>query len=316
MRLNSRNMRHRAHAALVAGCLLRAALAIPADLSVWFGAPEIDTCYAPSALPPQGATPSDAGCGIQLASGGVRVPFDADDPSAVFVANGRNQLYLRTFQGSTPCATNKGTCEQTLALQVTSESSDEMALCTHATVLRPAFDEGSFDQPITQQPDPTAAHSPVTVPAGDLGTVFHVIPYALEERRAPPWPKLTMVLVPLLTREMRQMCTAQTNGDCECEAPFEEVKDGAIVVSGGEAVECRHFNVSRLDPIEFEVAVRTEPNLAPLRSELVDNCWYAFKQDHQRSKFDLEMVSAAARPALAVGGAVAATIAAAWRVRR
>ena len=177
-------MHHRAHAALVAGCLLRAALAIPADLSVWFGAPEIDTCYAPSALPPQGATPSDAGCGIQLASGGVRVPFDADDPSAVFVANGRNQLYLRTFQGSTPCATNKGTCEQTLALQVTSESSDEMALCTHATVLRPAFDEGSFDQPITQQPDPTAAHSPVTVPAGDLGTVFHVIPYALEERRA------------------------------------------------------------------------------------------------------------------------------------
>ena len=106
-------------------------------------------------------TPSDAGGGIPLASGGVRVPCDADDPSAVFVANGRNQLYLRTFQGSTPCATNKGTCEQTLALQVTSESSDEMALCTHATVLRPAFDEGSFDQPITQQPAPTAAPRPV-----------------------------------------------------------------------------------------------------------------------------------------------------------
>ena len=273
---------------------------------VWRALTDQIVLYTPSALPPEGATPSDAGCGIQLASGGVRVPFDADDPSAVFVANGRNQLYLRTFQGSTPCATNKGTCEQTLALQVTSESSDEMALCTHATVLRPAFDEGSFDQPITQQPDPTAAHSPVTVPAGDLGTVFHVIPYALEERRAPPWPKLTMVLVPLLTREMRQMCTAQTNGDCECEAPFEEVKDGAIVVSGGEAVECRHFNVSRLDPIEFEVAVRTEPNLAPLRSETRRQLLVRVQAGPPALEVRPRDGERRRAAALAVGGAVAA----------
>ena len=137
----------------------------------------------------------------------------------------------------------------------------------------------------------------LTVPAGDLGTVFHVIPYALEERaravaEAHDGPRRSDA------RDAPARCTAQANGRCECEAPFEEVKDGAIGVSGGEAVGERDFNVSRLHPIEFEVAVRTEPNLAPLRSELVDNCWYAFKQDHQRSKFDLEMdvSAAAARP--------------------
>ena len=61
-----------------------------------------------SALPPQGATPSDAGYGSSWRRAACASPFDADDPSAVGVANGRNQLYLRTFQGARRARRTRG----------------------------------------------------------------------------------------------------------------------------------------------------------------------------------------------------------------
>ena len=105
-----------------------------------------------------GAARAGRGCGRTLrrrdpAGVGRRArPRRRRRPVGHFAPRSGGGQLLRTLPGQHAVRDEPGTCEQTLALQVTSESPDEMALCTHATVLRPAFDEGSFDQPITQQP--------------------------------------------------------------------------------------------------------------------------------------------------------------------
>ena len=63
------------------------------------------------------------------------------------------------------------------------------------------------------------------------------------------------------------------------------VQDSEQSSSTTEEKEKCHYGqnvtVTRLEPIVFSVAVRTDERLAPIRPVTVDNCWRAYDVDHE-----------------------------------
>lgn len=57
---------------------------------------------------------------------------------------------------------------------------------------------------------------------------------------------------------------------------------------------CHYFHIEKYDTIQFKVRVRTEPALETLRSEVVENCEYAYENDHKDTFGGVEVESSTA----------------------
>ena len=253
------------------------------DLRIWFGSPERDACYTPFAQTT--SKYNEDGCGLQLADGGAVVPFDESDPRAVFVAGGRNAMFVKTKTDFT-YETSTTRTHTALALHLNTESSDPATLCSQATVTRTAYKDGLRDVAITEARDPDRSITERTIHAGELGNTFVVRPYATRLVGSPPHPRLRMHLIPLLVTQTERNDCDDPDGTAvvvstSTTSPSNEPEESATAT---ETPICRYgqnVTVTRLEPIVFSVAVRTDERLAPLRPPTVDNCWRAYDLDHE-----------------------------------
>jgi hypothetical protein len=270
-------------------------------------APLDDTCTYNTAF---GTRDAQAGCGIPVAIDGSVVNTSHDE--VIFIANGRNAIHImtQTFQEADVGAT-EGEYNESIAVQVSSYSSDGVVLCNEATVLREGYKDGLTYVPVTSLGDPTSTISDATISHRDQGNTLYIIPYALRAVHGPPYPELTIVLVPSKVQEnIHRNCTVDADsGVTTC---FCAEERGWMML---EDKSCRWFEYEKLQAIQFTVKVRTEPELQTLRDELVPNCEYAYEQDHTftigQLEFDQSASSGAPRSAAAAlvpGVALAAAV--------
>lgn len=272
-------------------------------------APFDDSCTYNTAF---GTGDAQAGCGIPVAVDGQAVNASHDE--VVFIANGRNAIHImtQTFQEADEGAT-EGAFNESIAVQVSSYSSDGVVLCNEATVLREGYKDGLTYVPVTGLGDPASTASDATISHRDQGNTLYIIPYALRAVHGPPYPELTIVLVPSKVQEnIHRNCTVDAeSGVTTCVCADE--RGWTMIDSGPLKSSCRWFDYEKLQPIQFTIKVRTEPALETLRDELVPNCEYAYEQDHTFTIGQLEFESASGAPrgaaaalvpAMALGAAV------------
>ena len=163
-------------------------------------APFDDSCTYNTAF---GTGDAQAGCGIPVAVDGQAVNASHDE--VVFIANGRNAIHImtQTFQEADEGAT-EGAFNESIAVQVSSYSSDGVVLCNEATVLREGYKDGLTYVPVTGLGDPASTASDATISHRDQGNTLYIIPYALRAVHGPPYPELTIVLVPSKVQEARE----------------------------------------------------------------------------------------------------------------
>jgi len=276
---------------------------LQSDLNVWIAdpswdsgsPPEVDTCYDQTAF---GTQDAQAGCGIPIAVDGVTADPSTYQDQVTFIANARNAIFITTKTWETADIGSATQDNVSIALQVSSETSDGVVLCPESAVLREGYDEGLKMVGLTDLNDPTSWLTTATVWATDQGNSFFIIPYTLRPVHAPPYPQLTIVLIPRkITQNIHTNCTVAAEGgiaECECTLPWVLQSDDT----------CMKFELETLDTIELRVNVRTEPALETLRAEYVENCEYAFAQDHIQTLAGTEMIESAAPPAAGQGAAV------------
>ena len=305
----------------ILAAVFAAAAAVPSDLNVWLadpsrpGSPPLeDQCYARTAF---GTSDAAAGCGIQIAKDGVAVTSNYQE-EVTFIANARNALFITTNTWNDADVGSSTQMNISIALQVSSETSDGVVLCPKAAVLREGYNEGLNQIPISGLDDPSSPRSDATMWSTPQGNSLFVIPYTLRQVREPDptrpeqhgYPQLTIVLIPkLVTQNIHDNCTATEAGvlECFCETP-------GYVIQADDS--CMYFESETLDPIEFTVNVRTEPLLETLRDEVVQNCDFAYSNDLVTKLGDADfLVSSAPSPAarapgwrLAAGFAAAALL--------
>uniref|UniRef100_A0A7S3FFV8 Uncharacterized protein n=1 Tax=Haptolina ericina TaxID=156174 RepID=A0A7S3FFV8_9EUKA len=257
-----------------------ATLGATADIVAYLGIPEDDSCHTPTVF----GTLEDAerGCGPLVARNGVEVsPVGSEhDAQNMFIANGRNPLFIRTHFEDVKIAEN---IEHTtmLSLRVTTESSEPTLLCDEALVTREQFIDGIEDVAVSGLGDPKEPYNPATLWPGELGNIFYIVPFALSKAERPPYPELTVVLAPILVHEQRAPIR------CKGAARTKKKKkdDSGLGTAVPETTKkCYDTNVTttRLDTISFKVSVRTERTLEPTYRSVVDNCFYALEQSHAR----------------------------------
>jgi hypothetical protein len=289
----------RATRLVLALALLPAATAthvvMTSDLSIYFAdpatgdignAPEDDTCtYSTEFVQSMDA---QAGCGIPIVVDGVAVN-QSSPPIVTWIANGRNAIHIKTRTGQIAPQDDPVLYNITVGLQVSSYSDDRVRLCDQMSVLRQGFEEGMTYKPITNLGDPTSVNNDATITASDQGNTIYAIPYALRPIHGPPYPELTIVLIPSILQEnIHSNCSIDPDAGtlvCNCD----RYKD-----AGGSMTEddkCRDFSYEKLEPIRFTVQVRTEPLLRDLRDEVVDSCEYAFQADHMSTHGGLELMA-------------------------
>ena len=127
--------------------VLATAAATPSDLNVWFadpagdvGAPpEEDTCYASTAFGQE--YDAQAGCGAAAAVNGVALPADSYS-DVTFIGNARNAIFITTSTWESADIGSASQYNVSIALQVSSESDDEVVLCSEAAMLREQLMDG------------------------------------------------------------------------------------------------------------------------------------------------------------------------------
>jgi len=303
----------RATRLVLALALLPAATAthvvMTSDLSIYFAdpatgdignAPEDDTCtYSTEFVQSMDA---QAGCGIPIVVDGVAVN-QSSPPIVTWIANGRNAIHIKTRTQQIAPQDDPVLYNITVALQVSSYSDDRVRLCDQMTVLRQGYEEGMTYVPITNLGDPTSVNNDATISASDQGNTIYAIPYALRPIHGPPYPTLTIVIIPnILQENIHSNCSIDPDAGtlvCNCDRYLD---------AGGSMDDddrCRDFSYEKLEPIRFTVQVRTEPLLRDLRDEVVDSCEYAFQADHMSTHGGLELVGeSGAAPRGGGGGGV------------
>merc|ERR1740133_65261 len=279
------------------------------DLSIYFAdpatgdigsAPEDDSCTYSTVF--GHSMDAQAGCGLPIMVDGVPVN-QSSPPIVTWIANGRNAIHIKTRTQQIAVQDDPVMYNITVGLQVSSYSDDRVRLCDQMTVLREGYDEGMSYVPITNLGDPTTVDNDATISASDQGNTIYAIPYALRPIHGPPYPELTIVLIPNILREnVHTNCSidpAEATLVCNCDRYLD---------AGGEMDDddrCRDFSYEKLEPIRFTVQVRTEPLLRDLRDEVVDSCEYAFQADHMSTHGGLELVGeSGAAPRGGGGGGV------------
>lgn len=139
-------------------------LAQTSDVTAYLGPSQVGACLTATAAGT--LRQAEAGCGLPVARDGVSVPFDGADPRATLVANGRNELFVRTHFRSIE-TNNDVTRTSLLSLQIKTESEGTGELCDDAVVMREEFHDGIHDVAIDGLPDPTDPYNSATLYARD-----------------------------------------------------------------------------------------------------------------------------------------------------
>ena len=172
--------------------VLATAAATPSDLNVWFadpagdvGAPpEEDTCYASTAFGQE--YDAQAGCGAAAAVNGVALPADSYS-DVTFIGNARNAIFITTSTWESADIGSASQYNVSIALQVSSESDDEVVLCSEAAMLREGYDEGLKNVAVTGLADPTSPRSDATIWPSDQGNTLYVVSWRVKRsHRATP----------------------------------------------------------------------------------------------------------------------------------
>jgi len=196
------------------------------------------------------------------------------DERAIFIANGRNHIFIKHNTQESSEVVGDYRIERAISLKFSTQSSDVTTLCQQSTVVRVGYQDGLRDLQVSDLPDPSQPFNDATIYPGEIGNVFVIQPYAVRAARTPPYPQLTLVLVPLFLTQVSRV-TRCLEGDA---SPSDECELGPL-----------NLTTERLSPIELSVQVRTEPSLEPFSDELVTNCWYS----HGRGSSGQRQMSAA-----------------------
>ncbi len=167
-----------------------------ADLDIWFGEPQPDMCQRQTSF--GWLFEAERGCGTPVARSGQPSP----SPTITMVANGRNPVFARTSFFDYNARIKNVKRWASLSLLMTTESTDEGALCNYAGIMRRNFNGGEVDMVIDQIKDPDKTENPQQLRPGDDGNVFYIVPQMLQRRRTAPYPELRVVFVPLLVEEV------------------------------------------------------------------------------------------------------------------
>ena len=174
-------------------------LSASADVVAYLGKPLVDSCHTPTAFGT--LSEAEAGCGLVVARDGMDVSIADDEPQAIFVANGRNPIFVRT-QFEDIDVSGEITHRTMLSLRVITESDDPKVLCHTSVITREHFLDGIEEVAVGGLPDPKEPYNPATLFPGEEGNTFYIIPFALSTARQPPYPEMTVVLAPLLVHEV------------------------------------------------------------------------------------------------------------------
>jgi len=124
----------------------------PSNIDIWIGIPLVDSCHAPFPLT---STQSEEGCGLHVVQNGHAVPFNMSDERAIFIANGRNHIFIKHNTQESSEVVGDYRIERAISLKFSTQSSDVTTLCQQSTVVRVGYQDGLRDLQVSDLPDPS-----------------------------------------------------------------------------------------------------------------------------------------------------------------